>query len=912
MLRKFLNVNGTRREIIVDANETLVSVLRDQLGLTGTKLACGNGQCGACSVIIDGKVKRACLIKMKTLADGSSVTTVEGLGSPDNMNAVQKAFVKHGCTQCGFCIPGFIVTATQLLRDNPKPTREEIREAFFKANNLCRCTGYKPMVDAVMDAAKVVRGDEPMTYLDYKEPADGRIWGTYRPRPNARDKATGYAKYGADLGRDLPPNTLQLALVQATVHHANIINIDTSEAERMPGVEYVITHKDIKGNNRIFGLTMFPWSKTDGFERPILCDTKIHQFGEAIAVVCADSQANARAAAEKVKVEYEELPAYLTAEESTAPDAIEIHPGIPNLYFEQDLKKGGDARQMLKELPNVVEGDFFTQRQPHLLIEPDVGFSYLDEDEMLTIHSKSIALYMHAFMIAGGLGIPIEKLRLIQNLMGGSFGYKLSPTMEAICGAVTLATGRPAFLEYTGYQNIIYTGKRAPNTFSMALGADKDGIFQAATNDLLMDHGTYSELGDVLVTKCLRFGFGGYHIPNLRGHGGTAYTNHAFASAMRAFGAPQSQFGSEQLVDMLAEKMGMDPWELRYKNVLRPGGTMNSGDEPDVYPLPELLEMIKPKYEKLKKKCADRNATSTDKKYGVGLAMGFYNCGAETADVSNSDIELNPDGSVTIYNTWEDHGQGSDQGTLQTVHESLLPLGIKPDQIIMKLNDTKYCPDSGSAGASRSQFMTGNAILDSCNKLMDAMRKPDGSFRTYDEMVAENLPLRYSGTFSIAPWCTALDQETMQYKPVLCYQYGIFLAEVEVEINTGKVNVLSMTGTCDIGKVGNFLLVEGQIYGGFAQSIGMALSEEYHDIKKHSTMRGAGIPTVLDVPDDMEVMFLETPRPMGPHGAGGVGELPTTSPHAAIANAIYNACGVRMTRLPARPDRVLAALQAKK
>ncbi|MGD9558989.1 MAG: molybdopterin-dependent aldehyde oxidoreductase [Oscillospiraceae bacterium] len=909
MLRKFLNINGVPREVIVENDELLVNVLRNQLKLTGTKMACGNGQCGACSVILNNQVVRSCLKKMEDIEDGATIITVEGLGNPQNLNEVQMAFVKHGCTQCGFCIPGFIVSATHLLQQNNNPTREEVRDTFFKNQNLCRCTGYRPMVDAVMDAAKVVRGEEPKSYLEYKDPDDGRIWGTRHPRPTAVDKVCGTAKYGADMGYELPPGTLRLALVQATVHHANILSVDTSEAEKMPGVEFVITCKDIKGTNRIFGLPMYPWSKTDGFERPILCDEKVFQFGDAIAVVCADSTKNAREAAKKVVIEYEELPAYLTAEEATAEGAAEIHPGTPNVYYEADILKGEDADEVMKRMDFVVEDDFFTQRQPHLLIEPDVGFSYMDEAERLTIQSKSIAIGMHRAMIAGGLGLKPKNLRIVQNLMGGSFGYKLSPTMEAICGAVTLATGRPAYLEYSGYQNIIYTGKRAPNSEYIKLGADKDGYFKALTMDALMDHGAYSELGDLLLNKVLRFTGSGYNIPSIKGHGRTSYTNHAFASAMRAYGAPQGEFGSEVLIDKLAEKMGMDPWEIRYKNVLRPGGTLSSGDEPDVYPLPGLMEMIKPKYDKLKAECAKKS--TADKKYGVGLAVGIYNVGSETADASDVEVELMPDGSITVYNTWEDHGQGGDMGTLQTTHEALRPLGIREDQIHMVMNDTALCPNSGSACASRSQFMTGNATVDACTKLIDAMRKDDGSFRTHEEMVAEEIPTRIKGSFSIAPWCTPMDKETMQYKPVLTYMYGVFLAEVEVDITSGKVRVPSMTASIDVGNIGNWLLVEGQVYGGLAQGIGMALSEDYQDVKKHSTMRGAGIPTIKDVPDDMDVMFQQTPRPQGPFGAAGIGELPTTSPHAAIINAIYNACGARVTRLPARPEKVLAALQAK-
>lgn len=909
MERKIFNINGRKYELITDPEEKLIHVLRGQLGMMGTKMACGNGQCGACSVILNGGLKKSCVVKMKNVPDGSIITTVEGIGSPDSMSRLQRAFVKHGCTQCGFCIPGFIVSGTRLLEENKSPTREEVRHWFHKNNNLCRCTGYKPMVDAVMDVSKVIRGEEPDGFLDYTDPEDGAVWGTARPRPSAKDKVSGICQYGADIGGRLPAGTLRLALVQAQVSHARILGIDTSEAEGMPGVERVITYKDVKGKNRIYGAVVFPWSKTDGFERPILCDEKIFQFGDAIAIVCADTAAHAEAAAKVVKVEYETLPAAMNALDAMDEDALEVHPGIPNIYFEQNLVKGEGIDGILDNSKYRVRNSFYTQRQPHLVLEPDVGFSYMDGDT-LVIQSKSIAIYTHRAMIAAGLGVEPVKIRMVQNTMGGSFGYKLSPTLEALCGVVTLATGRPAYLEYSGYQTIIYTGKRAPVYTDMEIGADGDGKLTGLKFDFTMDHGPYSEFGDLLTAKILRNAAHGYHVPNIYGSGRAVFTNHAFASAMRAYGAPQAEFCSEVLMDMMAEKIGLDPWEIRYRNVFRPGSTTPTGDELDVHPLPGLLELIKPKYERLKLESRIFNESSKDaRRRGVGLGVGVYNVGTDSADSAESRIELNPDGSVTVSNTWEDHGQGGDMGALQTAHQALRELGLSPEQIHLNLNDTSQCPDSGPAAASRSQFVVGNAILNSCEKLMEAMRRPDGSFRTYGEMREEGLETTYTGSFTTAPFCSQFNPVTMQYKPVATYMYAVFLAQTEVDTSTGKAKVLSMTGAVDVGIIGNELLVKGQIYGGMAQGIGMALTEDFEDLKKNTTLRGCGFPTILDVPDDLEVICQETYRPQGPFGAAGCGELPTTAPHPAIINAIYNACGVRITHLPATPDKVLTALR---
>ena len=383
MIKKMLHINGVPKTVIAESDTMLADVLREQLKLTGTKVGCGQGQCGCCSVILDGKVVRSCITKMKRVEDGARVTTIEGIGTPDNLHALQMAWTVHGGAQCGFCSPGFIVSAKALLEETKSPTRKQVRDWFQKHRNACRCTGYKPLVDAVMDAAKVLRGEMTLKDLAFKLPADGRIWGTAYPRPSAVAKVTGTTDYGADLGLKMPPGTLRLALVQAKVSHAKILSIDTSNAEKMPGVAKVITHKDVKGKNRITGLITFASNKGDGWDRPILCDQKVFQFGDAIAIVAADTEENARAAAEKVNVKLEELPAYMSAPAAMAEDAIEIHPGTPNVYYEQKRAKGDDTQPLMKSAAHVVENEYYLQRQPHLTMEPDVGLAYFDDEGRL-------------------------------------------------------------------------------------------------------------------------------------------------------------------------------------------------------------------------------------------------------------------------------------------------------------------------------------------------------------------------------------------------------------------------------------------------------------------------------------------------------------------------------------------------
>lgn len=903
MLKKTINVNGMSKTVLLNPTDTLSTVLRKQLLVLGVKVGCDEGQCGACNVIMNGKLIRSCITKMTRVPEGAEITTIEGIGTPDNLHPIQVAWILHGGAQCGFCTPGFIVSSKALLDSNPNPSRDDIRDWFQKYKNACRCTGYKQLVDSVMDASRVLNGEITKEELAYKIPEDGRVWGSSMPRPTAVAKVTGTWMFGADQGLLMPEEALQMAMVQAEVSHAKILSIDTSEAEKMPGVVKVLTHKDVKGKNRISGLITFPTNKGDGWDRPILCDEKVFQYGDAIALVCADTKKNADAAAAKVKVELEQLPEYMNAPAAMADDAIEIHPGTPNIYYTQKIAKGEETAPIFDKADHVIEGDYYVGRQPHLPIEPDVGFAYINDDDKLVIQSKSIALHLHLYMIAPGLGVEPENMIMIQNPTGGTFGYKFSPTMEALVGVAALATGRPCFLQYTYRQQQQYTGKRSPFFTNVRLAADNDGKLKGMETDWSVDHGPYSEFGDLLTLRGAQFIGSGYDIANIRGEGRTVCTNHCWGSAFRGYGAPECEFGSEVLMDELAEKIGMDPLELRYKNVYREGATTPTGCAPDAYSLPALLDLVRPKYEAAKQKTA---ADSTPEiKKGVGISIGVYGCGLDGPDTAEVDVELNADNTVTVFATWHDHGQGADSGTLGSAHEALRPMKVSPDQIKLVLNDTSQCPNSGPAGGSRSQMVVGQAILNGCQALVAAAQKDDGTFRDYERMKADGLETKFHGKWS-AP-CTNCD-ENAQGDPLAGYMYGVFLTEVAVEIATGKTKVEGMTVAADVGVINNKLTVDGQIYGGVAQGIGLALTEDYEDIKKHATLAGAGFPYIKQIPDNLEILYIETPRERGPFGAAGVGELPLTTPHASVINAIYNACGARVRHLPARPEKVLAAI----
>ena len=932
---KNLTINGVPRRIIGKPETTLLTVIRDQLKMTGTKRGCDHGQCGVCNVILNGNVVRSCITKWKSVPEYSEITTIEGIGTPENLHALQWAFIVCGAIQCGFCTPGFITAGKALLDSNPSPTREEVREWFSKNWMACRCTGYVQVVDAVMKAAAILRGEEKIVDLAKMYKPGDSIWNSKYPRPSAVYKATGLWDFGDDDRLKLPGEFLfAYPFALEGVRHAKVNKIDISEAEKMPGVHKVVTYKDIKANkgtNRIRGQVGCPSVTTDGWERRIMVEEgdKIRQWGECIAIVCADNEANARAAADKIKVDYEQLPELVDIYQAKAADAIKVYDdidgidGMPNAFNKRVFTKGADPKVDLDNAPYVVEDEFYSSRQPHMVLETDCGYAYYDEEGLVTLATKSICVYRHQMMIARGVGIAPSKIRVIQNNMGASFGYKVAPTNEPYLAIALVACQRPIYMRINMKEHNIRTPKRSPFLMHIRAGADKNGMLIGAEQTWWVDHGPYSESSNDLTNKGGQFFFSPYAYANMRATGYTCFSNHRWSAAFRAYGAPQTYWGCETAMDMLAEKCGIDPFDFREMNLLQwekgttnPLGMMPSGYAPEVFPLPEMMKKARPYYEEMKKEAA---AKSTDKvKFGVGVSIGIYNSNDDGADDAASNVELTKNG-VTLYNTWEDHGQGADIGCLGTAHEALKPLDLRPEQIKLVLSDTAKAPNSGAAAASRSQVMVGNAIVDSCKKLLEAMRKPDGTYRTYDEMIAENIPVLYEGYTQAQvinekgelEVCSGNDKDTGIGKPFANHMFGVNVTMVSVDIETGKAHCEKFVLVGDVGVINNYLVVDGQQYGGIAQGIGLALTEDFLDESKYNNFVTMGLPYIKDIPDDIKLIHVETPRPLGPFGASGTGEMPLAAPHVAVCNAIKNACGVRIKAIPATPDKILAGLKKK-
>lgn len=910
-LKKYwLNINGANRMVTCDPEkDSLATVLR-RLGLTGVKIGCNSGQCGACSVLLNGEVVRSCVKKMKMIDEYSKIVTIEGIGTPNNLHPLQVAWNTYGAVQCGFCSPGFIVSAKGLLDQNPSPTRQEVRDWFKKHRNICRCTGYKPIVDAVMAAAEVLRGEKTIEEITYRLPKDGKAYGTPFPRRESGiARACGLANYGDDIRLQMPDDTLELAPVIPEVAHAKINGIDTSEAMKMPGVVGVITAKDIKGTNRIAIPVGHPRSEAPGIERPIICDDKVFKYGDVVAIVAADTQEHARAAAKAVKVDFEQLPEYRTQLEAMLPDSIEIHEGIPNIFLKWPHHKGQDTREIMPKASHVVEGSFYSTREPHLPIEPDVVQAYIGEDDMLTIQYKSQFVYGIIGMMAAGLGVPDEKIRVIENETGGSFGYSVSPATPAMAAACALALGRPVNMTLTYPEHQHISGKRTPSNANVRMAADDNGKIQALEYQISYETGAYSEFIQSLLTKSHFFMGFPYNIPNILGVSESCYSNLGYGTTYRAFSAVQALTSSEAIMDMMAEELGMDPFEFRYKNIARPGELNSTGCEFSEYPMEEMMDMLRPKYEEAVAR-AKANSTA-EKKCGVGLAMGGYVVG-DPIDNAKVALELMPDGTFVNFNTWQDVGQHAEAGALLHTYEALRPMNVPLEKIRVDMNDTKLAPNTGISGGSRCHYHAGNATIDAANKLMAAMKKEDGTYRTYDEMVAEGIPTRYEGATSTPQGITCeLDANTGEGRAFDEVIYNIFMAEVEVEVATGKTKVTRLTCVADIGVIGNLLGVEGQAYGGMSHSVGFALKEDYSDMKKHSTMVGAGILEIDEMPDDIDLIWHESYRKHGPHGSAGASENFQSSGHVAVINAINNAVGVRIYELPAKPEKVKAAMEAK-
>jgi len=827
MIVKNFILNGMKRTIVCDENKRLVDVIRDDFSLKGTKKGCdGSGQCGACSVLMNGKAVRSCLITMKAVPTAAHVTTVEGIGSLESPHPIQKAFAYEGAIQCGFCTPGMIVTAKALLDKNSAPSQAEIRRAF--RNNLCRCTGYNSIIRAVGLAGKLISGGvkEEALRLDTSK----GTFGKRVPRPNSLAKATGSTCFGNDIV--LPPNTVHLKILRSPHKHAIIKSIDTRRAEKMSGIVGIITAGNAPGTNTLtyyvpaYVTTIVP-------TEPILCMTKANYIGAPVAIVAAETVEQAEAALNAVRVEYEVLPNYLTPQDSLNEGAIPIRPEYEaNNTFTSYLKKNGDRLATDKAMSDsdlLVSAEFVTSHQPHLVIEPDSAIAFMDGDR-LTVMSRTVAIHKHIDMVAKALGIEPEKIRWIAAACGGSFDYKAYLTTEIFAAVAAVKFSRPCKLAYTMSETILATTKRAKFWVNAQLGAGKEGGLKAMLYDYKLDCGAYEGSGGLLMAKTHKCVGGPYNIPNINGVGTMVLTNNNPFGAVRGPGGAEMALVSEVLIDMVAEKLDMDPLEFRFMNAWREGDKANWGKELDCYPYPAMLEKLRPLYNKAIKKA--KKESTAELRRGVGIGSGFWGSELDDRDMSLAEVALDPDNGVTVYASWVDSGQGGDIGMLTIASRALG--GMPPEKIRLVVNDSRLVPNSGPSVGSRQTATTGNAIRLACEALKKAMK--DSHCSDYSDMIAKGLPVRYEGLYTWkSPSPTDINSQGQSWQSV---SYILSMAEVAVEVATGKVNALKVTSVIDAGIIHNPLAVEGQCEGGINMGTGYALWEDFEPGKTATLTQG--------------------------------------------------------------------------
>lgn len=886
MKKIMLSINGRARQFVVGPERVLLDLLREDLRLTGAKQSCDRkGQCGACTVIVNGEAVRSCPTKVANL-DGADVITVEGLGTPANPHLIQEAFVLSGAVQCGYCTPGMIMATKALLDRNQDPNAEEIKRAL--ARNLCRCTGYVKIIDAVKLASRFLRGE--ITPEQVRPSVKAGMIGVSHPRPTAMLKACGVVEFSADIKLQ---GAAEVAVVRSTEHHALIKSIDASAAERMPGVVGVMTAKDIQGTNRV---------KIISGDLPILCGDKVRSLGDPVAIVAAETRDQAIRAANAVKVEYEPLPVMMAPAEAMVDGAIRIHSEWPNLCHKQPQIKG-DAQKALSEAAAVVEAEFSTQLNHQAPLEPENCVAWLEgegEDAILVVAGRSIVIHAHMAALQTALGW--ENMRCEEACSGGQFGIKLTITSEGIAGAAALHFKRPIRYIPSLSESMLMTTKRHPLTMKVKLGADKNGKLTVYTNEFVVAKGAYHQsIGVAIISRILRLLSGAYHIPNIYADAQLIYTNDASGGTARGAGSPQAAFALESAVDMLAEKMGLDPLEFRLRNSLKPGQSISTGAVVEQWPFPPLCEAIRPHYERARKDAAAFSNGVV--KRGVGLACHPYGV-AGPGDKAMVAVERDPDDGVTIYAACADPGEGNDSMLAQlAAHLLELPM----EKIRLVTRSTEQTTETGPAAGSRMTYMVGGALVNAIEKMKQAIS--EAGAKGYEGLKKAGKPIRYMGTKAVDAQ-GSFDPETGQGPSFESQVHNIQMAEVEVNTETGQVKVIKMTTAVDPGPVINPQCLEGQLEGGMDQGVGYALREIYvhGQTKDWITFKFPTIKTALEI----EVITpRETPRTRGTLGATGIGEMTMVSTAPAVINAIRNACGVRICDLPATPEKIKAGLSKR-
>jgi len=887
----------------VDPDTSLLAVLRDHLRLTGTKCGCDDGRCGSCTVVVDGHATRSCRLTAGEAA-GSTITTIEGLAGPDTLDPIQCAFVEAGAVHCGFCTPGLIMATKALLDRHASPSPSAVIKAL--GANYCRCTGYRTVLDAVDRAAAMRRGDavpEAVVRLD-------QSW-------SERDMVTGRATYAADL---FVEGMLHVKVVRSPHAHARIVSIDATDALGLPGVEAVLTSKDVPVNRH--GRLVQ--------DEPVLADDRVRMMGDPVAAVVATSEAIATAAAALVRVVYQALPVLGSARAALEPGAVTLHEG-GNVLAHQVIQRGDDA-SAIGEDATLVEADFHTPFNEHAYLEPEAALALVDDEDRVVVHSATSHPHLLRTEVARVLAVADDRVHVVPTMMGGHFGGRTDVSVQCILAVAAMRLRRPVRCVYTREESFISTTKRHAFDMRGRLAVGRDGRMSHLRLDMTADGGAYASAGQFIIVRAAVSGCGPYDIANVWLGGPAVYTNNTMAGAMRGFGAPQSTFALESMVDEAAVRLGMHPIDMRLINALRPGSVLATGGTVGAeVGFAETLEAIRPHYDEAIARARQASRRGRIRR-GVGVASMWYGIGTTTGEkASCADIALLPSGRIAVYAGVTDAGQGSDFLLRRVAADSL---GVSVERIDLVRGDTDLTRDTGSCTGSRVAFYVGNAVRLAAIQLREAMLAAASTYmganadlleltdrgvglrgtqepalsiaRLGQQLHARGVALRQAGTY--IPDTSFLDPATGLGRPYATYASATQMAEVDVDVRSGSIKVTRVVAAHDVGRVLNPAGARGQVEGAVMMGLGFALMEEYVPGKTRD-FGDYRIPTLRDVPE-IETIFVERAEPRGPFGAKGLGECATIPTAPAILNAVAHATGARVTQLPATPARVLAHLKA--
>lgn len=907
-----LFVNGKPCQIEAYPTRSLLDYLRKDLGLTGAKNGCDQkGICGACTVIVNGKAVKSCQLKLNQL-DNAEIITIEGLSNGDTLHPLQIAFINEGAIQCGFCTPGMIMAAKALLDQNPLPSRTDTIRALH--GNLCRCGTYRKVIEAVKKAAITTDSGSKGKEIKYLPP--DYIGAPLTPKM-AIEKVTGKLKFIDDLSEE---DILFSRIVWSQYSHAKIKSVHSLKAKEVPGVIAVLTAADVPGKN-VFGLIQ-P-------DQPVLAKDRVRYLGDPIALVIAESQSAAEQGRDRVEVEYEPLEPLYDPEEALLEKAPKLFPK-GNLVCEFTIKHG-EVEEGFRNADVIVEGKFTTPAIEHAYLEPEAGIAEWKEGRMI-IRTGCQYPQIIRRQIAAILKLPEKDIRVISHPTGGAFGGKTDISIQALLALAAFVTKRRVKITLTREESLKASVKRHPMRLYYRIGFGKNGRIKAIVGDILADCGAYESLSSPVIEQTTAFSTGPYVVPNVSIKAYGVFTNTPPSSAMRGFGVPQPTFAIESLMDEAARQLDLSPLDIRKLNAVKPGDRTVTGQllGPDTHLL-ETLNAIEEDYLSIKK---ESNAQAS---FGVGIACGYKNVGLGLGehDYANAEIEIFPEGKVFLRVGAIDLGQGSSTIFAQiAAHE----LGINYESVDVEMGDTDLDPDARETNASRQTVMSGNAILEAIKNLhytagdlamayypdlqgyinmqkgslVDASGHRVELFTLARRALADGKRLLARGTY-VAPKTFSIGSKQGDKNYVT---YGFFsnLVVVNTDPDTGRVKVEKLISAYDVGKAINRLTLEGQLEGGAIMGIGYALSEEYHAYGTNQTknLGQCGVPRIGTTPPELEVRLIEEKNSVGPYGAKGVGEMAMVSVAPAITNAIRDALGVRMTRLPATPKKIKGALEEYK